>query len=157
MKRKLFLLMTILLMITSGSYGQNHLNMPEALTYHAKSERYFVANYNGTIVRNEKDGHGSLTESGQELRPVVFGRLSSGDINGDGFADLIISSVRQNDEIWINDKKGKFTKSKIDFLNNSSRHTTYLTDLNNDNKSDVIIADFFGGANQLWLNERGDD
>ncbi|MCK5076080.1 MAG: VCBS repeat-containing protein, partial [Calditrichia bacterium] len=98
------------------------------------------------------DGKGKFTDSGQELYPAMFGRVAAGDINDDGFADLIISSFRQPNEIWMNNREGKFSKSSINFPNSSSRHTTYLIDINKDKKPDLIIADFFSGSNQIWFN-----
>ena len=50
-------------------------------------------------------------------------------------------------------KAGNFSKSEVDFFNNSSRHTTYLVDINSDNKLEIIIADFSGGSNELWFNQ----
>jgi len=100
------------------------------------------------------DGKGNLTDTNQKLRAVVFGRTSAGDINGDGFKDLVISSVGQADEVWINDGNAIFSKTSIRFPNASSRRSSTIIDINGDKKLDLIIADFFGGPNQIWFNDK---
>ena len=100
------------------------------------------------------DGKGNLTDTNQKLRAVVFGRTSAGDINGDGFKDLVISSVGQADEVWINDGNAIFSKTSIRFPNASSRRSSTIIDINGDKKQDLIIADFFGGSNQIWFNDK---
>ena len=110
------------LIITSQVFAQNYIVSPEALTYDEKTERYFVANYNGTIVRIEKDGKQTLLVTGLE---VCSGAHLIGDIIfsncGRGLKTIKGFNVETGKEVFsldipeagylndiVSDEKGKY-------------------------------------------------
>jgi hypothetical protein len=80
------------------------------------------------------------------------GDVASGDINGDGFNDLIVADVRKITR-YLNNGAGKFTDPKL--IANpaaiagggySDNITITLSDIDNDKDLDLIIADTKGIA-----------
>ncbi|NJO89049.1 MAG: VCBS repeat-containing protein [Chloroflexia bacterium] len=98
------------------------------------------------------NGKGEFSDSGQKLGAVIFGGIAVGDINGDNHLDIALTSLFKPNEIWLNDMEGYFYKSTFEVPNNNSIHRIYFEDIDGDHDLDIIIANFFGGANEIWFN-----
>lgn len=88
-----------------------------------------------------------------------FPVISDGDINGDGFDDiLLLYSVNYpNDHIWflLNDGNGNFSVANNeygDFFVGTTNSSIATTDLNNDGKPDVVLPQDNGSVD-YWINK----
>jgi hypothetical protein len=101
------------------------------------------------------DGKGRLSESGQILARVETGRIGAGDLNGDGFVDLIFADRLRPAQVWLNDGKGRFFDSGIRLDESGACHGFAIADFDGDGDLDVFIANFLNpkGNSGLWFNQ----
>jgi FG-GAP-like repeat len=102
----------------------------------------------------KNNGTGKFTKSQQELNVAKIGKIAFGDVNNDSFVDLVITNFTDEHILWINDSKGNFIDSGIHFPNKGKTcFSPTLEDIDNDGDLDFIIADFFGGENEIWFQQ----
>ncbi|MFT3780964.1 MAG: VCBS repeat-containing protein [Nibricoccus sp.] len=99
------------------------------------------------------DGHGHFNDSGQNLpysSPFTH-RPAAADINGDGFADLIVGGT-----LWLNDGKGHFTQS-TDFLDGKPFDFTAvgLADLDGNGSADLVVIEKWKTIRVFFNNGKG--
>ncbi len=61
------------------------------------------------VLRN--DGTGHLTRSGVGIATVENGRIGAGDLNNDGYVDLVITHLNQPAQVWMNGGSGTIEMS----------------------------------------------
>lgn len=95
------------------------------------------------------DGHGSFTDSGQQIGNQRSYSVAVGDLDGDGDPDALVGN-RGPDEVWWNDGQGHFSASDQALGNELTRYV-HLADLDGDEDLDA----FLGGDSQgrIWLND----
>jgi hypothetical protein len=71
-----------------------------------------------------------------------------GDLDGDGDSDVLVSIQDQASTLWLNDGKGKFTRSDQVF---KASTCAALGDLNGDKSLDIFFTE--GTGNHVWLND----
>ncbi|MCP4727635.1 MAG: VCBS repeat-containing protein [bacterium] len=99
------------------------------------------------------DGTGSFTDSGQILTPVKTGRAGVGDLNNDGYIDILLTGYQMPVHVWLNDGQGKFQDSGIRLGTNEDIFTScQIIDLDNDGDNDIFASATFGGKNRIWFN-----
>jgi WD40 repeat protein len=113
---------------------------------------YRLGSHPATIFLN--DGTGQFTASGQQLSAVSNAGASLGDLDGDGYLDLVLSDYFEPCQIWLNDGSGRFSDSGFRFGNNQFYRHINLGDLDADGDLDIFLATFgLGqGPNEIWFN-----
>jgi Tol biopolymer transport system component len=106
-----------------------------------------------TVLMN--DGTGRFSDSGQRLSATHWASIGLGDLNGDGSLDAYVTNFLRPDDVWvwINDGTGHFFDSDLNLVGTEGAIRCTLGDLDDDGDLDVFVADFAGGANEIWFNE----
>ncbi|HNT23950.1 MAG TPA: FG-GAP-like repeat-containing protein, partial [Anaerolineales bacterium] len=101
------------------------------------------------------DGHGTLSNSGQNLGSYQNTAIELGDIDADGDLDLFYTTTDAGQHIWRNDGSGTFTDTQ-QVLGEAYARGLALGDLDGDGDLDVFVsAD--EDPSEIWLNENSAD
>ena len=96
------------------------------------------------VLLNNGDGH--FTDTNQSLD--IGYSASFGDVNGDGYLDILSNSL------WLNDGTGHFTQSSQIIDPDNSYKT--LADVNDDGHLDIVVTGWSSASDsggQVWLND----
>ena len=102
-----------------------------------------------SVFMYENDGEGTYTNISHNITGTAYGSISTGDVTGDGFEDIIISGYSNaltggsETALYTNTGSGTFTKSSQDFLDVYDSSTD-LGDFDGDGDLDLIVT----GRNQ---------
>jgi len=99
------------------------------------------------------DGAGILVDSGQTLATTINGRIGIGDLNNDGWVDLVFTGWIGPCQVWMNDGSGRFTDSGIRLGEGGGWSNCVVADVDNDGDNDLFVAGYDRVANALWLNQ----
>jgi hypothetical protein len=86
--------------------------------------------------------------------PTGFSWIASGDVNNDGFTDLVASSTGAYAYLLLNNKQGGFTLSEIDNADFAPT-AVGLADLNKDGNLDLVVTTGVSTADVLLGNGQG--
>lgn len=112
----------------------------------AKEEKY----PSGILLN---DGTGKLSDSGQKLSTVEYGYIGTGDLNNDGFTDVIIADNKNPAKVWMNNGKGILIDSGITLGEGIGWTNCLIKDLDNDGDMDVFITRNGMGNHGIWFNQ----
>lgn len=84
------------------------------------------------------DGAGQFSDSLQRLGEADSQAAAAGDLNGDGFPDIVVGN-RGPDEVWLNDGTGLLTDSG-QRLGSSLTRYIFLVDLNDSGYLDIFAS-----------------
>jgi hypothetical protein len=100
------------------------------------------------------DGSGQFTDSGQRLSALNNASVNLGDLNGDGYLDLVFTNFEEPNQIWLNDGTGQFIDSGLRFGVGEFYRHAHLGDLDQDGDLDIFLATFGidRGPNEIWFN-----
>lgn len=99
----------------------------------------------------QNDGNGGFGVAGSQNAGQTPWDLAVGDLNGDGFQDIVIGSqYAQNGDvndikIYLNNQNGTFTLSNS-YAAGASLFSVIIKDINNDNKPDIVSSSYNDNA-----------
>ena len=95
-------------------------------------------------------GDDIFTKSEQEFGNANSLDVALGDLNGNGYLDIVVANYGDSNGIWLNDKAGNFYDAAQ--LGNSNSYSVDLGDIDGDNDLDVVFTNI-NGINTIWLND----
>jgi hypothetical protein len=111
------------------------------------------------------DGKGTFTATSNRL-PIMGSeetrKVDLADVDNDGDIDIFFSNVNFRqvmnpaNRLLINDGKGNFTdetRTRYKGVNNLHTADADFTDLNKDGFKDLLVANIFGGYQQVFIND----
>jgi len=81
--------------------------------------------------------------------------VSSADLNGDGYADLIVANYSGNTVSVLTGKGDGTFDSKVDYATGSFPNSVTIADVNKDGKADLVVANYFSNTASV-LTGKGD-
>jgi len=100
------------------------------------------------------DGSGRLTDSHLNLPTAgIQGKAKAGDLNGDGFVDVIITNADSPARIMLNDRTGKMIDSGLRLGEGKGYVNCLIQDFDNDGDKDIFLANRITGNHGLWFNQ----
>jgi len=113
------------------------------------------------------DGHNQFTLQQQAIqfeKPVITSSVSSGDIDGDGYTDLVATELMADNiygmpgslHIFLNNQQGAYTALKHDALLDLGTLTcSAMADLDGDGRSEIIVAGEWMGIKVFSYDQSG--
>jgi ankyrin repeat protein/tetratricopeptide (TPR) repeat protein len=102
------------------------------------------------------DGTGSFVDSGIELPAVKNAGMDVGDLNDDGFLDVVVTDFEMPNQIWLGTENGGLVDSGIRLSFGEMFRHICIGDLDGDGDVDIFFANFNrpgqGGPNEIWFN-----
>jgi len=95
------------------------------------------------------DGKGNFTASNQEFPAIQLRDIALGDLNGDGFLDIVTCGTIEGVQIWVNDGHGEFRTGQ-GFAFPPDVRAIKLVDLNNNGSLDLLTASSDG--TRVYIN-----
>jgi hypothetical protein len=80
-----------------------------------------------------------------------FSWIAAGDVNNDGWTDLLLTSSPSSLYVLVNNQLGGFTQSVIQ--NNDTPEAVFLADLNRDGNLDAVVELFLGYYVAVYLGD----
>ena len=107
--------------------------------------------HSGVLVN---DGTGRFSSGKSDLPPATaVGQIKTGDLNGDGFLDLVITNWFNPAQVWLNDGRGGFSDSGIRLGEGRGWANCLVADMDNDTDLDLFIVNRLKGNHGLWVNQ----
>jgi hypothetical protein len=97
------------------------------------------------------DGKGSFTPVKPTWTDVGYGALATGDINGDGFPDIVTASHFGRVQTLLSDGRGGFTERT--FRGEDGYVAAQLADVNGDGQLDLILVGYETAGIQVYLGD----
>lgn len=99
------------------------------------------------------DGTGRLTKSAVQLASVAYGFVGVGDLNDDGWLDVVLTDRTRPPTVWINDRGRTFINADIHLGNGGNWNNCIISDIDMDGDNDIFVTKVFGGSCAVWFNQ----
>jgi hypothetical protein len=97
------------------------------------------------------DGKGGFSPITPTWTDVGYGALATGDINGDGFPDIVVASHFGGVQTLLSDARGGFTEK---LLRREDGHVAaQLADVNGDGRLDLILLGYRNTGIEVYLGD----
>jgi hypothetical protein len=97
------------------------------------------------------DGKGGFTPVKPTWTDIGYGALATGDINGDGFPDIVTASHFGRVQTLLSDGRGGFTEKT--FRGEDGYVAAQLADVNGDGQLDLILVGYETAGLQVYLGD----
>jgi hypothetical protein len=97
------------------------------------------------------DGKGALTPMKPTWTDIGYGALATGDINGDGFPDIVVASHFGSVQTLLSDGKGGFTEKVMH--REDGYVAAQLADLNGDGHLDLILLGYTSARIEIYFGD----
>jgi len=117
-----------------------------------------------SLFRNNGDGTFTDVSESSGIRSVWGNGLGVvvGDVNEDGYFDVLVANDKMNNQLWMNQGDGTFIDDAIVSgvavdANGEPKAGmgTDFADVNNDGLLDVLIVNLYGESDSLFINKGG--
>lgn len=99
------------------------------------------------------DGHGSFSDSGQNIGDRRTFEIDLGDVDSDGDLDIVTANLSGDvNQLWLNDGHGRFTNSGRD-MSNILGIGVVLADFDSDGDLDIFFSNAYETPNTVWQND----
>jgi hypothetical protein len=105
-------------------------------------------NINHLFVNQQ--GHGFVEQVTAATGGLGFQCAHKGDIDGDGWDDLLVCGVKEGSHLFVNDRQGNFTQLATP-ATAVSWNDALLVDMNGDGRDDLVLVNV-RQTFQVWLN-----
>ena len=97
------------------------------------------------------DGKGGFSPITPTWTDIGYGALATGDINGDGFPDIVVASHFGGVQTLLSDARGGFTEK---LLRREDGHVAaQLADVNGDGRLDLILLGYRDSALEVYFGD----
>jgi len=97
------------------------------------------------------DGKGGFSPIAPTWTDIGYGALATGDINGDGFPDIVVASHFGGVQTLLSDARGGFTEK---LLQHEDGHVAaQLADVNGDGRLDLILLGYRNTGIEVYLGD----
>src|SRR5438876_1651273 len=97
------------------------------------------------------DGRGAFTPIEATWTDIGYGALAAGDINGDGFPDIVLASHFGRVQTLLNDGHGGFTQKIL--WKKDGYVAAHLADVNGDGHLDLILVGFAKAGIEVYFGD----
>jgi hypothetical protein len=97
------------------------------------------------------DGKGAFTPIKETWTDIGYGALATGDINGDGFPDIVVASHFGSVQTLLSDGKGGFTEKIMH--REDGYVAAQLADLNGDGHLDLILLGYKSARIEIFFGD----
>ena len=115
------------------------------------------------LLNDGQDNYTIAEEAITFQKPIISSSVSSGDINGDGYTDVVITEPMTHNTyglpgslyVYLNDQQGGFSQIEKEELKDIGTLTSSaIADINGDGRADIIIAGEWMGIKIMTYQDK---